>query len=66
MWNSYKEAADFIPTIHYIANYFLVIFLIHLSYYAEYNIKLPNRMYQLIKNINNIDNIINLFNRVLK
>lgn len=66
VWNSYKESADFIPTLHYIANYFLVIFLIHLSYYAEYNMKLPNRMYQLIKNINNINNITKFFNRILE
>lgn len=66
MWSSYKTSVDSIPTLYYIANYFLVIFLIHLSYYAEYNIKPPNRMYRLIKNINNIDNITQFFNRILK
>ena len=66
VWNSYKKSTDFIPTVRHIANYFLVIFLIHLSYYAEYNIKLPNRMYQLIKNINDIDNITQFLNRILE
>ncbi len=66
VWNSYKKSTDFIPTIHCISNYFLLTFLIHLSYYAEYNIKLPDRMYQLTKNLNSIDTINKFFNRILE